>query len=127
MIQVNENRTLTKNDVVECYRNLHKNAFSIRNKKSKLVVAIGNGFILENVICKVSEKGRQRVINEKRKNVHSVLIGEYIGQATINTSTLDELYYNPYTLNSFINKRTSEPVTNVEKVYFYNNKCYIID
>lgn len=126
MIKLNESRTLSPTDVVECYRNLHKGMFSIRNKSSKLVVAIGDSFMLSNVTAKVSEGSRQRVLKEKRKNVHAVLIGEYIGECDIDVTALDELYYNPYTCDGFINRRTGEKLASIDRVYFYDNKCYIV-
>jgi hypothetical protein len=112
---------------VQVYRNLNAgNLFSIKNKKSGLVVAHGDRFIVTNVQCKVSESGRQRVIKEKRKNVHATLYCTYIGNANFDVKHLDELFYNPYEYDTFINKRTFEPVHECSGVYFEDGKAYII-
>lgn len=102
--------------------------FSIRDKKNKRVSAYGNCFLINNVTHKISEASRQRVIREKRKNVHSVLIGFYQGEYKMDTSNLQECYYNPYTTDSFINKSTSERLNFIGTVYFDDcGKCWIVE
>lgn len=127
MIQNIEGKELHLHDKVQCYRNLHTSNFSLRNAKSKLVVARGNSFVLVNVVPKISEKSRQRVIQQKQRNVHAMLVGDYVGTDSIDISNLDEIYYNPYHYDSFINKRTGEKISSVEKVYFLDNRVYIIE
>ena len=59
--------------IVQVYKNLHKsraadkNIYSVRNKKSGLVINHVENIELKNVIFKVSEAGRQRVLKERRK------------------------------------------------------------
>lgn len=129
MLEIVDNRTLENLQQVEVYRNLHVNkgkVFSIRDKKTGLVVARGNKFRIENVECKVREGGRKKVIREKKKNVHAFPIGLYSGECEMNTSQMIELYYNPYTTNSFINKETGEAVNEVDLIYFEDGKAYIL-
>ena len=90
-----------------------------------MVVAWADRFMIEDVTCKVREGGRQRVIKDKRKNVHATVIGTYIGECEMDTSMMNELYYDPYTLDSFINKETGEKVTEVESVYFEDGIAFI--
>ena len=126
MIQLQKERSLELNQQVEVYRNLNKGrVFSIKDKKSGLVVAIGDKFKVENVTCKVREGGRQRVIKEKRKGVHAFLISTYAGECEMDISKMNELTYNPYTMDSFINKDTGEKVFSVDFVYFEDGKAYI--
>ena len=126
MIQLQKDRTLEVGQQVEVYRNLNRGkVFSIKDKKSGLVVAWADKFKIENVICKVREGGRQRVIKDKRKNVHATVIGTYIGEYEMDTSTMSELYYDPYTLDSFINKKTGEKVLGVDSVYFEDGQAFI--
>lgn len=127
MIELRDGKTLVQNQVVECYRNLHKKAFSIRDKHSKRVVASGNSFVLDDVRIRVSEVARQRVIKEKQKNVHAWLIGSYSGIVDIDTSSMIELYYNPYKHDSFIRLDNKQPVHNMSRVYFKDNKCWIVE
>lgn len=60
------------------YRNLHKQSFSIQgfleDKKGYRVIDYGCSIILYDVIFKVLESGRQKVLNEKRKNVHAFIM-----------------------------------------------------
>ena len=61
------------------YFNLHKHLWSIRALEGPhkgLVVAHAGSLSLINTKCKVSEKGRQRVLESGRKNVHAGIEGE---------------------------------------------------
>ena len=64
---------------VSVYRNLSRKCFSIRDKKTGLVVAYADGFRIENAKCKVYESGRHRVLKNKQKNVHAMIDGIYTG------------------------------------------------
>jgi hypothetical protein len=111
---------------IETYRNLNQGfLFSIKDKKTGLVVAHGNCYRVENVVCKVREGGRQRAIKEKRRNVHAFLSCFYSGECEMSLEGLSELYYNPFTLDHFINKETGEKVESVDFAYFLDGKCYI--
>lgn len=63
------------------YFNLHKKCWSIRamegNQKGR-VIAHAQAVELANCTFKVSEAGRQRVLREKRKNVHAGVVGDII-------------------------------------------------
>ena len=126
MLEIVKDRKLEQSQEVAVYRNLNRKCFSIKDKKTGLVVAHADKFRIENVRCKVSEAGRQRVLREKQKNVHALLLGIYIGNCEMDTSQMDEVYYDPYTLDSFINKRTGEKLTQIDLVYFENGKAYML-
>tara|TARA_B000000437_G_scaffold174916_1_gene130791 strand:- start:627 stop:872 length:246 start_codon:yes stop_codon:yes gene_type:complete len=58
----------------------------------------------------VNAKGRQKVLDEQRKNVHAGIKG-YI--STTEWETLDsatEVTYNPYKYDSFVDKATELPI-----------------
>lgn len=60
------------------YFNLHKKLFSIKaleGSNKGRVIAHSSSVSLKDASCKVSEAGRQRVIKEKRKNVHAGVVG----------------------------------------------------
>ncbi|MDT0160444.1 hypothetical protein [Bacillus sp. AG4(2022)] len=99
--------------------------FSIKDKKSGLVVAHGDSFKVTDVTCKVREGGRQRVIKDKRKNVHAFLIATYAGECNFDTGEMTELYYDPYTLDAFINRATGKVATEADTVWFKDGKAYI--
>ncbi|OAO78569.1 hypothetical protein TAF16_1836 [Anoxybacillus flavithermus] len=44
----------------------------------------------------------------------------------MDASQMDEVYYDPYTLDSFINKRTGEKLTQIDLVCFENGKVYML-
>lgn len=125
MIEYKDGRTLEHETVIEVYRNLHKpDFFSIRGRKSKLVLAHGNGFLIKNAKCFVG-KGRLKVLRENVRNVHAYLIGEYVDECEFDTDNLQEIYYNPFTHDSFINKETGEKLEYISCVYFVNGKAYM--
>lgn len=126
-ISINVGKELNVGDIVEVYRNLHKGLnFSIRNKTDKIVVAIGDGFIISNIKTTIRTGGRQRVINESRKNVHAFLTGEYMGACELNTDDLEMVYYNPYKLDRFILKASNRELQNGSSVYFKDGQAWLI-
>lgn len=60
--------------------------------------------ILTSVEAKVSQAGRQRVIKEKQKNIHACLFCQSfysVDTPVYDSNNLSEIYYNPYTQDSF--------------------------
>ena len=68
------------------YYNLHKHLFSCKNKKTGLVNKdlYSTSLKLSNCQFKVSEAGRQRVLKEKRKNVHAGIVGNILDESILN-------------------------------------------
>ena len=84
---------------VQVYRNLHKGCYSVRCKKLDRVIYHTDEINLNCVRFKVSQRGRMRVIREKRKNVHAVIEGTWAPKVH---GDLDErVTYNPYTMEHF--------------------------
>ena len=93
---------LTKNPFdpdlpVKVYWNLQRNCYSVQ--QNGLVVGHTENIALKNVTFKVSEKGRQRVLKERRKNVHAFVTG--IIDDSPNRYWDVKIVYNPYKYNSF--------------------------
>lgn len=126
MIQSYKDRSVSPNKIVQVYRNLNNNSFSIRCSKSKLVLAHGNDFIIKNAFSKVSESGRQRVIKEGRKNVHAYVEGEISEDVVKDYEILDELYYNPYGQANFTLKNNKCKFVSGD-LYFKDGKCFVIN
>lgn len=91
------------------YYNLHKRKLSIQEKRinasGKLVwkvVRHANRVFLKDVKFKVSEAGRQRVIKEKKKNVHAFITGEEM--LPLYMPNGESVFYNPYKFSSFVDK-----------------------
>lgn len=102
------------------YKNLHKNKWSIRNVDTGRVIGHSDNVWLRNPKFKVSIASRNRVLTEKRKNVHAGVEGELIYADELDYTSffaVDEftvlnnnyellnfpLYYNPYKCESFVN------------------------
>jgi hypothetical protein len=109
------------------YFNLHKKCFSIKalegDRKGR-VVAHSNIVLLEGCKLLVSEAGRQRVLREKRKNVHAGVSGTWINYCTNRVENHFEFLsmvgrqvtYNPYKYDSFVIKATEQSVDKADVV-----------
>ena len=97
---------------IQVYYNFGKKLFSIQEKidgKWKVVEHTQNVNI-RNATFKVSEAGRQRVLKDKRKNVHAKIIGErwpFIPKAFVYR---DEVSYNPYKGPNFMVTSEQKPL-----------------
>lgn len=93
------------------YYNLHKHLWSIKAlegaNKGK-VIGHRQYVSLVEAVPKVSEAGRQRVLREKRKNVHAGIVGHINEDATLehymDNLTLNGYHvsYNPYKADGFV-------------------------
>lgn len=124
-MQMVKDRTLEENQRVHVYYNLHQGGYSIRDKKTMHVVAYADNVLLKNCVFKVSEKGRQKVIEEKRKRVHAFIEGDFIfADQDFNTSHLDKIYYNPYETSLFTDTTDGSHVLKAPTVYCIDKICY---
>lgn len=121
-------------DRMKVYRNLHNGKWSIMSTKNNLVMAHANHIILSDVVFKVNEKGRQRAILEKRKNVHAFaegIVDVWNGQPyknrrihvvsvnfNVDTGQWEQVSYNPYHFSNFFNVETLDIINNVKYAYF---------
>lgn len=101
---------------VRVYRNLHKQCYSVQ----AYIAATGwrvidhvESISLANCEFKVYETGRQKVINEKKKNVHAYVIGNVTGETISIGSSIS---YNPYKNGYFFEKTTGDPVIGADLV-----------
>lgn len=108
--------------IVQIYKNIHKtrsagqSIYSIRDKKSGLVIGHTDKIELKNCVFKISEAGRQRVIKNKRKEVHCVIEGELCNKFKIKHSKSTQIYYNPYKFERFVNCKTGKYIDGAERV-----------
>lgn len=128
------------------YRNLHfdGHVYSIKSLTGltrNRVVGHAKGILLQNVEFVVNEKGRQRVLKEKRKNVHAGIVGEIIGlhdyrprmpsSLSSNDPWNDQIQgfnvnYNPYLYSSFIVVTTNKPIIKAELVSLWNGDIKVL-
>jgi hypothetical protein len=105
------------------YRNLHTGNFSVKFRGR--VVSHLEVCIAKDVEFKVSVKGRERVRKEKRKNVHATIAcNSVVNTSRLDLNNYDEIYYNPYTTDTFIDKEGA-PIYRAEEVLCQDNKIYI--
>lgn len=133
------------------YRNLNQkgNVFSIKTMEGPLkgrVVGHATGLFLKNCKFTVSEAGRQRVLKEKRKNVHAGIVGDLVavtGYTTrIHSTGIDFTFmneeawqkkyttgipvtYNPYLNSSFVVKGTKAAILNAENVMIFHDRVEV--
>jgi hypothetical protein len=95
------------------YYNLHKKCWSVKALEGKdkgRVIAHRDAILLFHTKAKVSQAGRKRVLQEKRKNVHAGIVGSwYRGSLTDTISMSDKMKfkqvtYNPYKYETFVYK-----------------------
>lgn len=108
-------RTLQDGDVVQVHYNLHEGGFTIKNKKSGLVVAYAPYVNLLDVVTRVRPSGREKVLLEKKKNVHAIIEGTFT-LASIDLTNAKPLVYNPYLYESFVDGDTKEKVLCANRV-----------
>jgi len=98
-----KNRQINKSQKIRIYRNLNNGKISI--KQGSLVVGYCDKITLKNCSFLVSEKGRQRVLKEKVKNVHAFIEG-FLEENKLCEENL--IKYDPYKFEFFMNK--DEPI-----------------
>ena len=116
---------------VMVYYNLHKHTFSVTYKGR--LISHSDYVKLEDVEFRVRQGGRERVVREKSKNVHSFVIGTLMDYCEFPCENLPEepnnniVTYNPYKYNSYVMKDTEEPIYHANEVEMINlkNKIFI--
>lgn len=102
------------------YFNLHKRCFSIKalegDRKGK-VIAHAEKVFLTDATFKVSQAGRERVLIERKKNVHAGVVGDWDMSTTYNRRNADLLQvtgvpvtYNPYKYRTFVSLYAQIPM-----------------
>lgn len=106
---------------VEVYFNLHKRVFSVRSCKTGRVVHHTKNVHIRDPQFVVREGGRQRVLRERKKNVHAFVRGYATYFVDYRTKedcpTLDTIGYNPYKYDSFVKLQDETPVYVAERAW----------
>lgn len=106
------------------YRNLHTNTFSVQHKQKVIDHPIS--CIMFDVKFKVSQKGRKRVLETRRKNVHAKVAAT--SYASIPSSQdlrdYDEVFYNPYLYDQFT-LVSGSPVYSAEHAICIDNRVFV--
>ncbi len=119
---------LFSNPRVDIYYNLHKKILSVRHK-GKVVGHCKTAFV-KDVKFVVNKGGRERVLKQKRKNVHAYIRGNYIDGDHISNYLYGydwiEIGYNPYKFGHFYNKSDSSPVYVADMVCIIGKSIYVL-
>jgi hypothetical protein len=112
---------------VYVYFNLHKKLFSVKAMEGLykgLVVAHCDSIALQDVTPKVSQKGRDRVLQEKRKNVHAGLVGHVVlvDIPMVDSEDHKHITYNPYKYKTFVYTDSEKEYTGSEWVHISKNQ-----
>lgn len=100
------------------YFNLHRKCFSIKALEGPdkgRVIAHSKGVLLFDCTFKVSEAGRQRVLRERKKNVHAGVVGLWLDDEVDGTYDRvlrygNAITYNPYKYDSFVHLYGEHPI-----------------
>lgn len=108
---------------VKVYRNLkYKNQGLFSVQFGGLVVAVLDTVQLHNVVFKVGEPGRQRVIASRQKNVHAYAVGIFTSQPE--PAATEPVSYDPYRAGHFYRVRDEAPVYHAAALLLTHGKVY---
>lgn len=113
---------------VYVYYNLHKKCWSIKaleGAQKGRVIDHEEYVWLKNATPRVSEAGRQRVLKERRKNVHAGIVGEWCrGECHDSDLLTGEVTYNPYKYNSFVFKEDERTFNGSPDVVMWSGRVW---
>jgi hypothetical protein len=139
-IIADEKKELLKNKInnligkkVMCYYDLHRHTFSVTY--NGLVMLKADYLKLNDVEFRVRQGGKQKVRDEKRKNVHAFVIGNLDDYCEFPCRNIpvpesnDVVTYNPYKYDSFVIKTTKEPIYKSNEIEMINikDKIFLIN
>lgn len=109
---------------VAVYWNFHKKIFSIQSRDKEtygLVVSHLKSAVVALPKFVIRQAGREKVLKEKKKNVHAYIVGHLIKDVPMSFTNWDEekgynsrarlISYNPYKDTTFVTVDTKEEVS----------------
>ena len=100
---------------VRVYRNLHKQTWSIVSCRTGRVIDHRPFLALWDCKLVVRPAGREKVIRERRKNVHAFVVGTPLANS-VKAEGYVSITYNPYAAPTFTRRDNGEPVTGARAV-----------
>jgi hypothetical protein len=116
---------LTEGTIVRIYYNLHKHCLSIqtRTEQGWRVTQHLYRIQIRNARFLVLKSGRDKVRQEKRKNVHAFVLGSFCSQDSVSGVPVS---YNPYRWDSFVRLDTESPIEYADTVYLEGKKIWAV-
>lgn len=110
-------RKLSTGQIVQIYRNLKNGKWSIRDKRTHLVVAHADELVLHNAAFISNQAGQQRVKETGVKNVHAYIEGSYNNLDFLPIIHDRKVHYNPFQSHLFFDQH-GEIIKNAKSVIF---------
>ena len=116
------------------YWNLHLGCWSVKDIEPGSptygrVIGRYAYVLLRDVVGKVSEAGRQRVLAERRKNVHAGIVGQlaYAMDTPIESVKLARrVTYNPYRYREFVYADDESPFGGAALAYLTDDRAVLV-
>lgn len=115
-------KVIDKNLPVRVFKNLKYGCYSIMQRG--VIRASAKQVRLSDVEFRVRESGRQRMLREKRKNVHAFAVGHLVDyvhpgdERELEPMAGRSAFYDPYRYASFVDGETKAPVISVRTARF---------
>jgi hypothetical protein len=122
MMEAYKGRTTMVDYPSEVYFHFRKKCFSM--VQDDLVVLHSDLIVLKDCIFKVSDTLREKVRETETKNVHAKVLGYYTEEEIDSLEGFREAYYNPYNVETFVDRDTLEPIEECAVMVFLNCKMY---
>jgi hypothetical protein len=102
-------RKITPGEKVRVYRNLNNGMISVMDTKGQVIAHVAQ-IALINAKFVVRQAGRERVLKNKKKNVHAFVVGNFWFKHNKVFNLLGDIVkYNPYKYSSFV-KEDETPI-----------------
>lgn len=103
---------------VRVYWNLHQGCWSVQDARTRRVIGHATQLLVRDAKFNVSEAGRQRVLRERKKNVHAFVVGDL--EAAIWSSTVRSHEPMPWDLDRKTNNAYRHEANRVDTRVSYN-------
>jgi hypothetical protein len=110
------------------YRNLDKPCFIVKCAQTNKILAHAKYVELADARLVVSEAGRERVLREKRKNIHAGVVGKLVKYAFVVPQTMKlatTVSYDPFKRPYFYDCRTMAPVYTADRLECAKGRCFV--
>ncbi len=123
---------IDKNLPVRVFKNLKHDCYSIMQRG--VIKASARQVRLIGVEFRVRESGRQRMLTEKKKNVHAFAVGRLVDYVhpsdprDMEPIVGRDAFYDPYRYPSFVDRETKAPIMAVSIAQFdEDGVSYLLD
>ena len=115
---------IKSNRPVYVYKNLHKDCWSVKQHGLvKAHIPKDHSIGMWDCYFHVDVKGREKVLREKRKNVHAFVKGYLQDAENVDTDLkATEVTYNPYKYETFVDKKDEKFVYYADQVLLQHNQ-----